>query len=332
MTRLYKLTSDREILRDKARGVMAGLAIGDSFGDASRKLENQLSYGVTTDFGEGASWSTDDTEFGLLTAMTLIDCEGELTIEAVANAWKKHVVGLGNELNRGGNSEMEAAANLRKGLMPPYSGLYNCYAFSDGAAMRAAPIGIVFAGNIKGAAAAAETDASVSHCRDGIWGAQAVACAVAAAMADADIDGIIDASLYAVPKDSWFYYTFSLAQQIIKDFDYEPIDAWMPLHDQLATRYKAAVPEAVSQAFAILRLFSNDFRVGMIAAGNFGRDADTIGAICGAVLGAKFGLSGIPERWVQKTRWPSGTCLPMTKGIDLFDIADKLAALCKLST
>lgn len=322
---------DFDLLRDRARGVMVGLAIGDSFGDASRKIENQLAYGITTDFNETASWSTDDTEFGLLTALTLIECNGDLTKEAVADAWKRHVVVLGGELNRGGNSEMEAAANLRKGLMPPYTGLYNCYAFSDGAAMRAAPIGIVFAGDIPGAAAAAETDACVSHCRDGIWGAQAVACAVAAAMVGADIDEILEAALFAVPQDSWLYYTFKLAQQIVEDAGNVLIDAWMPLHDRLATRYKAAVPEAVSQAFGVLKLVNGDFRTGVTAAGNFGRDADTIGAICGAVLGAKFGLSGIPERWVNRTRRPSGTCLPMTKGIDLVEIADKLAVLAKSS-
>ena len=103
----------------------------------------------------------------------------------------------------------------------------------------------------------------------------------------------------------------------------------MPLHDRLATRYKAAVPEAVSQAFGVLCLSHSEFRKGVTLAGNFGRDADTIAAICGSILGAKFGLSGVPERWAQKTRYPSGTCLPMAKGIDLFAVADELAALVK---
>lgn len=324
-----ELLKKPELLRDKARGVMVGLAVGDSFGDASRKQENQLAYGITMDFGEGASWSTDDTEFGLLTAQTLIACKGELTKEAVAAQWMKHVVTLNGELNRGGNSEMEAAANLRRGLTPPESGRYNSYSTSDGAAMRAAPIGVVFAGDIAGAARAAETDACVSHAGDGIWGAQAVACAVAAAMADAEIDEILDAAMYAVPKDSWFYYTFNLARQIVLDAHGAVEDAWMPLHDRLATRYKAAVPEAVSQAFGVLCLSHSEFRKGVTLAGNFGRDADTIAAICGSILGAKFGLSGVPERWAQKTRYPSGTCLPMAKGIDLFAVADELAALVK---
>lgn len=322
-----EMVQDRETFLDRARGVMSGLAIGDSFGDASRKPDNQLAYGITTDFGEGASWSTDNTEFGLLTAQTLIEANGRLTPEIVAEAWKKHVVTQGEELNRGGNSEMEAAANLRRGLMPPYTGLYNAYAFSDGAAMRAAPIGIVFAGDLPGAAQAAEIDASISHCRDGVWGAQSVACAVAAAVAGASFEEILDAALYPVPKTSWYYYTFQLAMDIVRQADGRLLDAWMPLHDRLATRYKASVPEAVSQAFGVLALSHEDFRTGVITAGNFGRDADTIAAICGAVLGGMYGYKAIPARWAEKTRYPSGTCLPMARGIDLLEIAGKLCAL-----
>ena len=322
-----EMVQDRETFLDRARGVMSGLAIGDSFGDAARKPDNQLAYGITTDFGEGASWSTDDTEYGLLTAQTLIEANGRLTPEIVAEAWKKHVVTQGEELNRGGNSEMEAAANLRRGLMPPYTGLYNAYAFSDGAAMRAAPIGIVFAGDLPGAAQAAETDASISHCRDGVWGAQSVACAVAAAVAGASFEEILDAALYPVPKTSWYYYTFQLAMDIVRQADGRLLDAWMPLHDRLATRYKASVPEAVSQAFGVLALSHEDFRTGVITAGNFGRDADTIAAICGAVLGGMYGYKAIPARWAEKTRYPSGTCLPMARGIDLLEIAGKLCAL-----
>ena len=65
----------------------------------------------------------------------------------------------------------------------------------------------------------------------------------------------------------------------------------------------------------------------MVLAGNYGRDADTIGAVAGAILGAKDGLKAIPESWVEKTRYPSGTCLQFTKGIDILELAEKLADL-----
>ncbi len=61
--------------------------------------------------------------------------------------------------------------------------------------------------------------------------------------------------------------------------------------------------------------------------GNYGRDADTIGAVCGAILGAKYTLASIPPRWVEKVRHPSGTCLTFTKGLDILDVADQLATL-----
>lgn len=61
---------DRSRVFDKVYGALSGIAIGDSFGDAARMQDNRANYQVTTDFNKGASWSTDDTEFALLTAYT----------------------------------------------------------------------------------------------------------------------------------------------------------------------------------------------------------------------------------------------------------------------
>jgi ADP-ribosylglycohydrolase len=322
------LINNRELAFDKALGAISGLAIGDSFGDASRKQDNQLKYGITTDFNKGASWSTDDTEFALLTAKVLIECGGNLTSDDVVKGWMENVA-TQDEFPRGGASEIEAARNLRMGLKPPYSGKYNSYHISDGAAMRISPIGIICAGDPAKAAAMAEVDASVSHFRDGIWGAQAVAAAVSVAMVDGTIDEIIDAALSVIPQDSWLYYSMKKALEIVDRAKGEMMNAWMPLHDELWTSYKASVPEAVAEAFGVLKLVNKDFRTGVVAAGNFGRDADTIGAIVGAILGAKYGASQMPERWIEKTRYPSGTCLGFTKGIDIREVGKKLSELIK---
>ena len=321
-----QLRQDPARLRDKCRGAMIGIAIGDSFGDASRKPDNQLSYGITTDFHKGASWSTDDTEFALLTARTLIACQGRLTDEAVVDAWLENVA-TQDDFKRGGASEFEASRNLRRGLRPPLSGQYNSYAHSDGAAMRIAPIGILNAGDIDGAVAMAETDAHISHYREGVWGAQAVAAAVACAMADGDMDEILAAAMKPIPEGTWLRASMEKAFAIVDRAQGNFLDAWMPLHDELWCTYKAAVSEAVAAAFGILKLEHRDFRTGVVAAGNFGRDADTIAAIVGAVLGARYGAKAIPPSWVEKPRYPSGTCLLFAKGIDLLDIADQLCEL-----
>ncbi|HBO35189.1 MAG TPA: hypothetical protein DD633_01135, partial [Sphaerochaeta sp.] len=81
MMKRSEFVQDRNLVRDKAVGALIGLAVGDSFGDAARMQANRESYGIMTDFNAGATWSTDDTEFALLTAKTLIKAKGNLTTE-----------------------------------------------------------------------------------------------------------------------------------------------------------------------------------------------------------------------------------------------------------
>lgn len=327
LTREYLINHKEEAL-DRAIGSLSGLAIGDSFGDAARSPDNQRDYGFTTDFNKGASWSTDDTEFALLTAETLIAAGGDFTSDDVVSMWLSHVA-TEDELKRGGVSEVEACNNLRKGIRPPESGRYNAYYMSDGAAMRSGPIGIVCAGDPERAMRLAEIDASVSHYREGIWGAQAVAAAVSLGMVDASMDEIIEVVYKTAPQDSWFCAALDRAFQIVDDAGGSIIDAWMPLHNELFSTHRSTVAEAIPEVFGCLKLEHSTFKRGLLLAGNFGRDADTIGAVAGAVLGAKYGAKNIPDSWLKKTRYPSGTCLKFTKGIDIFEYAGKLAELIK---
>jgi ADP-ribosylglycohydrolase len=103
MMKRSEFVQDRNLVRDKAGGALIGLAVGDSFGDAARMQANRESYGFITDFNAGATWSTDDTEFALLTAKTLIKSKGNLTTEQVVEAWFEDVV-VQDEFKRGGAS------------------------------------------------------------------------------------------------------------------------------------------------------------------------------------------------------------------------------------
>lgn len=315
-----------EMVFDKAYGSLSGLAIGDSFGDASRKPENRADYAITTDFNSKASWSTDDTEFALLTAKTLIRCNGELTSEEVVKSWLEDVA-VQDEFKRGGASEIEAANNLRKGLRPPLSGKYNSFHMSDGSAMRIAPIGIICAGDPEKAAAMAKIESEVSHFRDGVWGAQAVAAAVAVAMTDGTMDEIIAAAMKVIPDESWLYYAMNHAFDILEQAGGQLFDVWMKIHDELRTSTWATTAEAIPSAFVCLKAVNKDFKSGVVVAGNFGRDADTIGAVAGTILGAKYGAKAMPEAWISKTRFPTGTCLDFANGIDIKDYSEKLSRI-----
>ncbi len=322
-----ELVKDRATLEDRAKASLVGHAVGDSFGDIARSPDYHLQYGITMDFTEKPAPGTDDTEFALLTAQTLIKANGNLTDADVLESWKTHVLPL-SELKRGGASEREAAANIRRGVLPPFSGIYNSHYMSDGAAMRVTPIGIACAGDPERAAYLADIDARISHSRDGLWSAQSVATAVAVAMADGSVDEIFQAAVDAVPKDSWMRFTFMKVQEIIEQKKTLE-EAWKPLHDALWTEYKSVSPEAVPSALAIFKLTDGDFKRGIIYSGNFGRDADTISAIVGAISGAKNGMKAIPQSWVDKVRLTTGVCLPFTKGMDLFGVSRQLADLIK---
>ena len=317
-----ELLRDREALFDKVYGALSGIAIGDSLGDAARKADFRANYQVVTDFTKGASWSTDDTEFALLTAKTIIRCRGKITAEECLKSWMEDVV-TQDEYKRGGASEIEAAANLRKGLLPPFSGRYNTGHLSDGSAMRIGPIGILCAGDPEKAMELARIESEISHDQDGIWGAQAVAAAVAVAMVDADMDEIIGAAMKAIPEGSWLYHNMNGAFEILSRRG-NLLEAWMELHDYLWTSSWATTAEAIPSAFVCLKAVHESFRTGVTVAGNFGRDADTIGAVAGVILGAKYGAKGIPSAWIDKTRFPTGTCLAFAKGVDIRDYAQQM--------
>lgn len=194
---------------------------------------------------------------------------------------------------------------------------------SDGSSMRIGPIGILCAGDVERAKEYARIESEISHFRDGVWGAQAVAAAVAAAMVDGSMEEIFDAAMSAIPEESWLYYNMTRAFEILEQRG-SLLEAWMELHDFLWTSSWATTAEAIPSAFVCLKAVNDDFRKGVTLAGNFGRDADTIGAVAGVILGAKYGASQMPQAWIEKTRFPSGTCLTFTKGIDIRDYAEKI--------
>jgi ADP-ribosylglycohydrolase len=320
-----QLCADRALREAKAVGCLVGLAVGDALGDLGRDQEYRKRYGLATELHQSAK-STDDTEFALLTARTLIDCQGDLTIDAVLHAWQRYILDQGGVFERGGQPLYGAVANLRRGIMPPLSGRDNVAHYDDGAAMRIAPVGIVCAGEPEKAARMAAVEAQISHHADGIWAAQAIAAAVAVSMADGTPEEVLAAAARQIPEDSWLGRAFARAMAIC-DTAQNMEEAWEPLHSQLWTPSHSAAAEAIPQALAIARMTGGDFRRGLFWAANFGRDADTIGAVVGALAGARHGIQAIPAGWVEIVRRPSGVCLKFAAQEDIPALARQLADL-----
>jgi ADP-ribosylglycohydrolase len=320
-----ELHQDKALFTSKAKGCLIGLAIGDAMGDLGRSDAYRSRYGIVTNLYPGAK-STDDTEFGLLTARALLDCGGDLTPEAVLAAWQTHIIDQGGIFDRAGKPLYGAVENIKRGILPPLSGIDNVQNNDDGASMRVAPIGIVAAGDPARAAELARIDAEISHTRDGVWAAQAVAAAMAVAMVDGSTDEILDAARTYIPTDSWLGRAYDRAMAIC-DAANSVEDAWEDLHTALWTPVHSMSAEAVPQTFALFRLTDGDFHKGMFWACNFGRDADSIAAMCGALSGALHGLDAIPARWVEQVRVASGVSLKFVMNEDVIALAEALVEL-----
>lgn len=320
-----RLLDSRELLKTKSQGCLVGLAVGDAFGDIARTDSYRNQYGIITNLYAGAK-STDDTEFAVLTAQVLLDCRGNLTPQAVLEGWHRYILDEDGMFERGGKPLYGAVANIRRGMQPPLSGRYNVMNNDDGAAMRIAPVGILCAGDPRRAAQVAEVEAQISHYQDGIWAAQAVASGVAVAMADGGVEEVLAAALANIPAESWLGFAMHKAMHICEKAGCIE-NAWEDLHTQFWTPVHSVSPEAIPQALAVYRLTEGNFLKGMFWGGNFGRDADTIGAVIGALCGARHGLEIIPPGWVEKVRRPSGVCLKFTARRDVLEIAAELAEM-----
>lgn len=323
--------TDSEDYRKRARGSLAGLAVGDALGRPAEGMEpDQIAerWGRIEGYVADTPLGSDDTEYALLTAKALLTYRERFGAETVADLWYAEVATQKGGFAGGGFSEMATIRNLGRGHRPPRSGQH-AHGWSDGLAMRVAPIGIVAAGDPARAAHLAEQDGLVSHSGEGIYAGQAVAAAVAVAMDGADAEQAYAAAIDVVPADSWTARDLRRGYEIVAASDDWPTIARQAVDELAVHRYYWAdlAPEAVALAFVAVLAGAGDFRETVLNAVNLGRDADTIAAMAGGIVGAMSGIGAVPADWLPAVAVAPGVCLLTTKGMDPMEVADDLCTL-----
>ncbi|NGQ95859.1 crystallin J1 [Brevibacillus sp. SYP-B805] len=318
-----------DTLFDKAYGCLLGLAIGDALGAPVEGWSaGQISetHGWVDDFLTDAPVGTDDTEFAILTARNLIQYGEKITPEDVEREWRKLIDT--RQFFGGGFSEAAAIRNLKMGLSTPLTGRNNPEMWSDGTAMRIAPVGIFCAGDPAKAAGLALIDGMISHAGDGLFAAQAVAASVAVAAVSSSWDEVVQAGLRYIPHDSWTYRLIERAI-LLADACTSLQEAARRLHDEISVHQYYWVdvgPEAVALAYGAIVAGKGNYRDSVVCAVNCGRDADTIAAIAGAITGAYQGIAGIPESWISRINPVRGKCIVPLAGTDIKSVAEELVA------
>ncbi len=307
---------------DRAYGCLVGGAIGDALGAPVEGASRQDI--KVMDFATDAPIGTDDTDYAIFNALLILEHGRDLTSTQIEESWRRLLLAPGAHFRRGGFSDVYAARNLSWGLHPPQSGAFNPQSWSDGVAMAIGAAGIVWPGDPVGAARLAAAIGSISNAGDGLYAGQAVAASVAVAMRGATVEEMIEAALDSIPTDSWTARVIERGAAAARTGDVDAVYAacaveWFPWAD--------IAPEAVGLAYGALLLGTDDFRQIVLTAVNFGRDADTIGAIAGILAGARLGAGSIPADWRAKIQTSSGVCLGAVAGLNIHHIAQRLVDL-----
>ena len=312
---------------------MAGLAIGDALGRPVEGLspaQIRSQYGGVEDFLSQNPGGSDDTEYAILTGRALIKYGKAITTDEFASYWLENVCNQTEDFLGAGFSEMAAIANLKAGLLPPDSGRH-FHAWSDGLAMRVAPIGIVASGDIELTKRLAIADGQVSHSGEGIHSGVVIASAISRAMAGDSIKDLIDASKRSIPEDCWTSRTLRAALSIMdSQREEDSLSITDSLLERVATKhyfYADLAPEAISLAISAVAYGAGDFVSTVRFAVNCGRDADTIAAMAGAIAGAYVGFEAIPEHWRSAVTEVKGSCLAFTRGMSPISLAEELITL-----
>lgn len=242
----------------------------------------------------GAGTYTDDTEMMIGLAETLVR-HGRVDQDDLANAFVNNL-----SPHRGyGPGSMAALRLIEEGT--PWAqaaqALFPDGSMGNGAAMRIAPVGVMFHHDHAMLLEQAELSASVTHCHLlGVEGARLQALAVglsAGTGRDDDVD--TDAFLKKIKGKAGNKDAVEAIEAVSHELNL-PHDP-SRVAESLGTSALAmrSVPAAI---YSFLR-FSSDFKTAVSMAVALGGDTDTIGAMTGAIAGACRGVGAIPGEWVS---------------------------------
>lgn len=272
----------------RAQGSLLGLLVGDALGSHVEFLDpatirerhprglRKLMPGGTWNLLAGQP--TDDGEMALALARALVHRGG-----FEGNPVGAKYVQWGNSMPFDIGGTTRAGLDALRG-----KGRHNVVSQANGALMRVAPIGIMCAGDPAKAAMWAREDARLTHPHPVC---QSASAAFAAAIA-AGVSGEDSRAMWSV---AYSHAGDDAAGAVIRKC---LVDAKTGLPVSF-THNQGWVVIAFGNAFH--RLWSGQvFEDALVDTVMAGGDTDTNAAICGALLGAEWGVAAIPSQWVKQ--------------------------------
>lgn len=296
--------ADDQARRDRARGALLGLAVGDALGTTLEFRPKDSDPPLTTIVGGGpfrlraGEW-TDDTSMALALATSLAE-KGRLDerdlmerfcawAETGAYSHNGRCFDIGVTV-RGALSRFRRTGNPVAGSTDPQSA-------GNGSLMRLAPVAILHAFDDAARIDAARRQSAVTHgAEEAVEACAAYADLVAEAIQGWSKDHVL------TPRNGW------APDKVARAMRMETL-GW----EREQVRGSGYVIHSLEAALWAVGK-ARDYREAVLLAANLGEDADTTAAIAGQLAGALWGASGIPVEWLGLLAWRD----------PIVDLADRL--------
>ena len=280
-------------IRDRALGAFLGLAIGDAVG-TTLEFSSRDSHPRLTDMkGSGpfslplGAW-TDDTAMALaladsLTATGTLDCRDLMDR---FTRWYRHGdYSWSDTCFDIGNATCEALERYLR-TQDPIAGSTDPRSAGNGSLMRLAPVAVRYWNDRKRLVDTATEQSRTTH------GAEE---AVDACRAFAELlaDAIAGSPRPALLAPRRFEGAPGIAGIVA--------GSWRGRKREEIHSSGYVVHTLEAALWSVAR--TGDFRNAVLLAANLADDADTVAAVTGQLAGALYGLSGIPERWLDRVAW-----------------------------
>jgi ADP-ribosylglycohydrolase len=286
-------------MRDRIRGALIGLAVGDAIG-TTVEFKPPGTFAPVTDMVGGGPFRlragewTDDTSMALCLAESLIECGGfdaRDQMERYVKWWKTgHLSSTGRCFDIGNTTRAALARFVETG--DPFSGSTSPNAAGNGSLMRLAPVAMSYVSRPEeGIAACGESSRTTHGAREAVD-----ACRYFGGLLIGAMNGVSKAELlspmYSPVPGIWEREPLAskIAEVASGSF------ARRSPSEIAGTGYVVKSLEAALWAFAT----TDNYRDGCLAAVNLGDDADTTAAIYGQIAGAHYGEAMIPPPWLAR--------------------------------
>jgi len=276
-------------LRDRFRGCLLGLAVGDAAGAPFEGLAAETIYRDFPPTNELVAnppldvlTYTDDTQMTLGVAECLV-ADGRIDPDRLMQHFASNYEagrGYGSGLRRilDAMTAQQEWKYLVETLFPGGS-------FGNGAAMRVAPVGLLFHDDPDRLRQEARQSALATHLHPlGVDGAVVVATAVSIALRE------------SVLNSEAFYDELSKAAET-EEFQWQLRTARrMGRDNMMSFGSSLAAHRSVTTAITCFAMWPDSYENTISRAITMGDDTDTLAAIAGALSGARLGVQGIPQQ------------------------------------